>query len=79
MLFCAPEYQDAVTQSLEGDGLRRMAFHFEHSGARVLMNAGLRLNGTEPQGGRLYAPTGQAMPLQTGRRQTTSSQPPLQD
>jgi D-glycero-alpha-D-manno-heptose-7-phosphate kinase len=45
MLFCAPEYQDGVTCALEAAGLRRMGFHFEHGGARVLMNAGLRLNG----------------------------------
>jgi len=43
MLFCAPEYQDAVTRGLEQTGLKRMAFHFEAGGAKVLMNAGLRL------------------------------------
>lgn len=43
MLFCAPEYQDAVTRGLEQAGLKRMAFHFEAGGAKVLMNAGLRL------------------------------------
>lgn len=45
MLYCAPDYQDAVTRALEAAGLRRMAFHFENGGARVLVNAGLRLNG----------------------------------
>ncbi len=44
MLFCAPDYQDAVTRELEDAGLKRMAFHFEDGGAKVLMNAGLRLN-----------------------------------
>jgi D-glycero-alpha-D-manno-heptose-7-phosphate kinase len=46
MLCCAPERQEAVTRALEQQGLKRMAFHFEHGGARVLMNAGLRLNGS---------------------------------
>lgn len=45
MLFCAPDYQDAVTRALEEQRLKRMEFHFETSGARVLVNAGLRLNG----------------------------------
>lgn len=45
MLFCAPDAQDGVTRALEAQGLKRMAFHFENSGARVLVNAGLRLNG----------------------------------
>lgn len=46
MLYCAQDYQDAVTHALEETGLKRMAFHFENGGARVLVNAGLRLNGT---------------------------------
>lgn len=45
MLFCDPDRQDDVTRALEEQGLRRMEFHFENSGARVLVNAGLRLNG----------------------------------
>ena len=45
MLFCAPDYQDAVTLALENEGLKRMEFHFETGGAHVLVNAGLRLNG----------------------------------
>lgn len=48
MLFCAPEYQDAVTRVLETAGLKRMTFHFETGGAKVLVNAGLRLNGAAP-------------------------------
>ncbi len=49
MLFCAPEQQDAVTLALEQEGLKRMGFHFENGGARVLVNAGLRLNGAAPR------------------------------
>ncbi len=45
MLYCAPAHQEGVTRALEAAGLKRMAFHFEHGGARVLVNAGLRLNG----------------------------------
>ena len=43
MLYCEPERQLAVTQALEAQGLKRMSFRFETTGARVLMNAGLRL------------------------------------
>jgi len=49
MLYCAPEQQQRVTNALESQGLKRMDFHFENGGARVLVNAGLRLNGA---GGR---------------------------
>lgn len=48
LLYCPPTAQDAVTRTLEAQGLRRLAFHLENGGARVLMNAGLRLNGTTP-------------------------------
>jgi D-glycero-alpha-D-manno-heptose-7-phosphate kinase len=43
MLFCRPEHQSTVTSALEAQGLKRMDFHFEHGGAKVLMNAALRL------------------------------------
>lgn len=46
MLYCPPEKQEQVTRTLEAQGLKRMAFHFENGGARVLVNAGLRLNGS---------------------------------
>ncbi len=49
MLHCAPDAQAAVTRALEARGLKRMTFHFENGGARVLVNAGLRLNGTMPR------------------------------
>lgn len=49
MLYCPPDAQEPVTQVLETQGLKRMAFHFENSGARVLVNAGLRLNGHTPK------------------------------
>jgi D-glycero-alpha-D-manno-heptose-7-phosphate kinase len=49
LLYCAPDAQEAVTNALENVGLKRMSFHFEHSGARVLVNAGLRLNGAVSQ------------------------------
>lgn len=45
MLYCAPAAHKAVTHALEQCGSKRMAFHFETGGARVLINAGLRLNG----------------------------------
>ncbi len=44
MLYCAPDAQAAVTRALEKEGLKRMDFHFDSSGARILINAGLRLN-----------------------------------
>jgi D-glycero-alpha-D-manno-heptose-7-phosphate kinase len=43
MLYCQDGAQAAVTEALEARGLRRMDFHFEQGGARVLLNAGLRL------------------------------------
>lgn len=43
MLYCEPAFQTAVTQALESKGLRRMDFRFETEGARVLVNAGVRL------------------------------------
>ena len=43
MLYCVPEHQPAITQALEAQGLKRMSFRFETTGARVLMNAGLKL------------------------------------
>jgi D-glycero-alpha-D-manno-heptose-7-phosphate kinase len=43
MLYCEPEHQESVTSALEGRGLKRMDFHFEHGGAKVLMNAALQL------------------------------------
>ena len=43
MLYCADGAQEAVTTALEAEGLRRMGFVFESGGARVLLNAGLRV------------------------------------
>jgi D-glycero-alpha-D-manno-heptose-7-phosphate kinase len=43
MIYCEPPHQTAVTRALESKGLRRMDFRFESEGARVLVNAGLRL------------------------------------
>ncbi len=43
MLYCADGAQEAVTAALEAAGLRRMGFVFESGGARVLLNAGLRV------------------------------------
>jgi D-glycero-alpha-D-manno-heptose-7-phosphate kinase len=43
MLYCEPPNQAAVTNALESRGLKRMDFHFEQGGARVLMNAALQL------------------------------------
>jgi D-glycero-alpha-D-manno-heptose-7-phosphate kinase len=39
MLYCEEPYQAAVTAALEQKGLVRMDFHFEHSGAVILMDA----------------------------------------
>lgn len=46
MIYCEPEFQAPVTQSLESRGLKRMDFRFESEGARVLVNAGLRIGGS---------------------------------
>ena len=43
MLYCEQPHQPAVTTALESLGLLRMDFRFDSTGARVLMNAGLRL------------------------------------
>jgi D-glycero-alpha-D-manno-heptose-7-phosphate kinase len=43
MLYCADGTQEAVTAALQAEGLRRMGFVFESGGARVLLNAGLRV------------------------------------
>jgi D-glycero-alpha-D-manno-heptose-7-phosphate kinase len=43
MVYCEPAHQAAVTQALEARELRRMDFRFETEGARVLVNAGLRI------------------------------------
>jgi len=43
MIYCQDGAQAAVTQALDQRGLRRMDFRFEEGGARVLLNAGLRL------------------------------------
>ena len=43
MLYCADGSAEAVTAALEAEGLRRMGFVFESGGARVLLNAGLRV------------------------------------
>ena len=53
MLYCREGAQAAVTAALEARGLRRMDFQFEEGGARVLLNAGLRLPPVpSPFGGR---------------------------
>lgn len=46
MLYCERPYQPAVTAALAARGLLRMDFRFDSTGARVLMNAGLRLTST---------------------------------
>lgn len=43
MVYCGAGRQAAVTAALEAKGLRRMDYRFEEGGARVLLNAGLRL------------------------------------
>lgn len=46
MIYCEPQFQSAVTPALERRGLKRMDFRFETEGARVLINAGLRIPGS---------------------------------
>ncbi len=43
MIFCEPKFQTRVTEALATRGLKRMDFRFESEGARVLVNAGLRI------------------------------------
>ena len=43
LLFCQQAHQPAVTVALESRGLKRMDFHLERGGARVLLNAALQL------------------------------------
>jgi D-glycero-alpha-D-manno-heptose-7-phosphate kinase len=43
MVYCPPARQEKVTAALDAFGLIRMDYHFDHGGARVLMNSGLRL------------------------------------
>jgi len=43
LIYCQDGAQAAVTQALDQRGLRRMDFRLEEGGARVLLNAGLRL------------------------------------
>jgi D-glycero-alpha-D-manno-heptose-7-phosphate kinase len=38
LLVCPPEYQAALTEALEREGLYRMDFHLEDAGAKVLTN-----------------------------------------
>ena len=45
MLYCEEGRQEAVTQAMESEGLRRMDYAFDNGGARVLLNTGLRLAG----------------------------------
>ncbi len=43
MVYCGEGTRERVTHALEGEGLRRMDYCFENSGAQVLMNASPRL------------------------------------
>ena len=38
LLYCHEQAQEAVTTALEAQGLKRMNFHFDRQGARVLLN-----------------------------------------
>jgi D-glycero-alpha-D-manno-heptose-7-phosphate kinase len=38
LLYCPEAKQDAVTEALEEQGLKRMNFHFDYAGATVLLN-----------------------------------------
>jgi hypothetical protein len=43
MIYCEAPCHAVVTETLEARGLKRMDFRFESEGARVLVNAGLRI------------------------------------
>jgi D-glycero-alpha-D-manno-heptose-7-phosphate kinase len=43
MLYCEEPYHDRLTRAMEAKGLQRMDYRFDVGGARVLMNAGLRI------------------------------------
>jgi len=43
LIYCQDGAQAAVTEALDQRGMRRMDFRLEEGGARVLLNAGLRL------------------------------------
>ena len=43
LLYCEQESIGRVERALETEGLRRLGFHMENDGGRVLFNAGLRL------------------------------------
>jgi D-glycero-alpha-D-manno-heptose-7-phosphate kinase len=43
LLYCEPDKQESVTRALDRHGFKRMDYRFDHSGARVLMNAGLNI------------------------------------
>jgi D-glycero-alpha-D-manno-heptose-7-phosphate kinase len=38
LLYCREQGQEAVTTALEEQGLKRMNFHFDQEGAKVLLN-----------------------------------------
>jgi D-glycero-alpha-D-manno-heptose-7-phosphate kinase len=77
MLYCQRTHQPAVTAALESLGLLRMDFRFDSTGARVLMNAGLRLPVTSPAtpNGRPVAPHGADLWL--GRSVGSSGMPAM--
>jgi D-glycero-alpha-D-manno-heptose-7-phosphate kinase len=43
MLYCEEEHREPVTRALTAQGLKRMDFRFDTTGARILMNASPRL------------------------------------
>jgi len=51
LLYCEPEYQEAVRLSLHGEGIREMAFTFENHGAQVIVNDPF-IDGDERTGSR---------------------------
>ena len=44
VMYCEDGTKDRVEAALSQEGLKRMDFHFEMDGARVLSNAGVRLS-----------------------------------
>jgi len=51
LLYCEPEYQEAVRSALHGEGIREMAFSFDSNGAQVIANDPF-IDGDERTGSR---------------------------
>ena len=60
LLYCEPEYQEAVRAALHAEGVREMAFAFDNSGAQVIVNDPF-IDGDERGGSRwIFTPVASA-------------------